>query len=137
MDRKLILAGIPVVGLLFTMILPLISITVSASSLDITLFKLFESDGNTILALVFILVPLAVAYCAYTEKNVKYISYALFIPFIWLMIWNSSLGDKIREMGAGNYSIGLSTGALFYFIFSIVEIVMARKANKPVENQQQ
>ena len=136
MNRKNILIGIPVVGLLFTMILPLISMTVSGLSSDITLFKLFESGGNTILALVFILVSLGVAYCAYVEKKIKYISYALLIPFIWLMIWNSSLGDELREAEIGNYSIGIGTGALLYLIFSIVEIVMAHKAQKSDEKQQ-
>jgi hypothetical protein len=109
MEKKYILAGIPVVALLLTMILPLVSLF----GFGAALFKFFESDGNAVLALVFIIVSLGVAYCAYVDKYMQYAPYALLLPFLWLLIWNPG------------FSIGI--GAWLYLILAICEIVLVLK----------
>lgn len=127
MDKKFIYAGIPVVGLFFAIILPVISVSASAFGISVSegaaLFKLFDTGGNVLLGLVFLLVPLAVAYCAYVNKYMNYAVWVLLLPFVWLFIWKFSLAS---DMG-GLTSVNIGAGAWIYLILSIAEIVLFLK----------
>lgn len=115
MNKKMIYAGIPVVALLFTIITPLLS----ALGFGVNVFDFLKSNGNVMLGLVFLLVPIAVAYCAYTDKYMKYAPYVLLLPFLWLLIWKSS-NDILQFVSIG-------AGAWIYLILSVVEIVLVLK----------
>ena len=110
MEKKFVFAGIPVLALLLIMVLPLLTVQFFGSH-SVRLFRLF--DGNAILALLFLIVPLGVAYCGYANKYMNIAPWVLLLPFLWLLIWNPCL------------SIG--AGAWLYLILSIVEIVLALK----------
>lgn len=133
MDKKKILAGIPVVALLFAIILPILSISATTTlrytvpDQGIALFKLFETGGNTLLGLVFLLVPIVVAYCAYTNKYMQYAPLALLIPFIWLLIWKGDMvSEGLQELGI-KFSINIGVGAWIYLVLSVIEIVLVLK----------
>ena len=117
MDKKFIYAGIPVVALFFTMILGLLSASAFGFSVHVKLFDLF--DGNAFLALLFLIIPLGVAYCGFTNTFMNWAPYLMLLPFVWLLIWKgSSEGGEFLSIGAG---------AWIYLILSIVEIVLVLK----------
>ena len=113
------------VALLFAIILPVLS---AAMVLKLQLFDLFSGNigtekveelANPVLALVFLLVPLAVAYCAYTGKYLKYAGWAMLLPFLWLLGWKDSIDH------GGLLSVG--SGAWIYLVLTGVEILLILK----------
>ena len=109
MDKKMILAGIPVVALLLTIIAPLVSVFGFGASL----FDLFKSGGNVILGLLFIIIPLGTAYAAWSNQFLNIAAWLMLLPAIWLLIW-----CEFHFMGAGLW---------LYLILAIAEIVLVMK----------
>lgn len=110
MNKKFILAGVPVVALLFTIITPLVGVWGFGASL----FDLFKTGGNAILGVLFIVVPLATAYFAWSDHQyLKIAAYLMLLPAIWLLIW-----CEFHFMAAGFW---------IYLVLSIIEIVLVLK----------
>ncbi len=114
MNKKFILAGVPVVALLFTIITPLVNV---GGWIKLGLFDLFSGlAGNPILAILFIAIPLATAYFAWSDHQyLKIAAYLMLLPALWFLIW---IEFKFEGVGAGFW---------IYLVLSIVEIVLVLK----------
>lgn len=125
MEKKYILAGIPLVALLLTMIIPLVSIGAMGFSATGKLFDLFEDGTNVALALAIIAISLGVAFCAYTDKYMNIAPWLMLIPFVWILIWSPSVDGGI--LGSVSISANPAASAWIYLLLGIAEIVLVLK----------
>ncbi len=125
MEKKYILAGIPLVALLLTMIIPLVSVGAMGFYETGKLFDLFEDGANVALALAIIVISLGVAFCAYTDKYMNIAPWLMLIPFVWILIWSPSVDGGI--LGSVSISANPAASAWIYLLFVIAEIVLVLK----------